>query len=186
MAAKRKEQANDERGRSAPNVPQAIRPVYDAIVALTDEFCGNHLNEEYAGLCREMAATLARKRPSPLLQGKPVSWACGIIRTVGFANFLDDPTQKPHMRLMDISQALGVSESTAAAKGSKIRKLLNVHRFDPAWTVPANVGKNPMIWLLEINGLPMDIRHAPREIQAIAFEKGLIPYIPADREDTRS
>lgn len=28
----------------------------------------------------------------------------------------------------------------------------------------------------------MDVRQAPREIQEIAFEKGLIPYIPADRE----
>jgi hypothetical protein len=28
----------------------------------------------------------------------------------------------------------------------------------------------------------MDIRDAPREAQEIAFEKGLIPYIPADRD----
>ena len=27
----------------------------------------------------------------------------------------------------------------------------------------------------------MDIRQAPREVQEVAFEKGLIPYIPADR-----
>jgi hypothetical protein len=30
----------------------------------------------------------------------------------------------------------------------------------------------------------MDIRYAPREIQVAAYKKGLIPYIPADREDT--
>jgi hypothetical protein len=27
----------------------------------------------------------------------------------------------------------------------------------------------------------MDVRRAPREVQEIAFQKGLIPYIPADR-----
>jgi hypothetical protein len=27
----------------------------------------------------------------------------------------------------------------------------------------------------------VDVRHMPREVQAIAYEKGLIPYIPADR-----
>jgi hypothetical protein len=43
---------------------------------------------------------------------------------------------------------------------------------------------NPMVWMLEVNGFLMDIRHAPREAQEIAFEKGLIPYIPADREGT--
>jgi hypothetical protein len=38
-----------------------------------------------------------------------------------------------------------------------------------------------MIWMLEINGLFMDIRTCPREAQEIAFEKGLIPYIPGNR-----
>jgi hypothetical protein len=28
----------------------------------------------------------------------------------------------------------------------------------------------------------MDIRAAPRELQVEAFEKGLIPYIPADQQ----
>ncbi len=36
--------------------------------------------------------------------------------------------------------------------------------------------------MLKINGFMMDVRDAPREVQEIAFNKGLIPYIPADRE----
>ena len=44
------------------------------------------------------------------------------------------------------------------------------------------------VWMLEVNGFLMDIRSAPRELQEVAFQKGLIPYIPADRvksdEDT--
>jgi hypothetical protein len=40
---------------------------------------------------------------------------------------------------------------------------------------------NPVAWTLEVNGFIMDIRHAPRELQEAAFEKGLTPYIPADR-----
>ena len=142
-----------------------------------------HLNDEYAELSRKMAAKLARKRPSPLTKGKPASWACGIVRTVGFANFLDDPSQKPHMRLMDVSSAFGVSDSNAAAKSSVIRDVLKVHRFDPDWTVKSNLEKNPMIWLLSVNGIPMDIRQAPREAQVVAYEMGLIPYIPADRHN---
>ena len=41
---------------------------------------------------------------------------------------------------------------------------------------------NPLIWMVEVNGLAVDIRHAPRQLQEIAFNKGLIPYIPADRK----
>ena len=42
---------------------------------------------------------------------------------------------------------------------------------------------NPMIWMLEVNGFMMDIRTCPREVLKIAFQKGLIPYIPADRDE---
>ena len=50
------------------------------------------------------------------------------------------------------------------------------------WTLPSRMDDNPIIWMVEVNGFPMDIRRCPREAQAIAFEKGLIPYIPADRD----
>jgi hypothetical protein len=36
--------------------------------------------------------------------------------------------------------------------------------------------------MAEVNGLLVDLRDMPREIQEIAFEDGLIPYIPADQE----
>jgi hypothetical protein len=183
MASKRAK-ASDERNDGSqvrPRVPEAMRPAYDAVVVLIDAFCEEHLNREYAKAGHEMAAVLARKRPSPLSKGKPASWACAIIRSIGFANFLDDPNQKPHMRLMDISKAFGVSDSNAAAKSSMIRDQLKIHRFDPDWTLESNLDKNLLIWLLTVNGIPMDIRDAPREAQVVAYEQGLIPYIPADR-----
>ena len=43
-----------------------------------------------------------------------------------------------------------------------------------------------MVWMLEVNGLMMDARTAPREIQQAAFEQGLIPYIPADSKPSKS
>ena len=54
-----------------PAVPSATRPVYDTIVGLTDAFCREHLNVEYEAMCRKLAGVLARKRPSPLVRGKP-------------------------------------------------------------------------------------------------------------------
>ncbi len=39
--------------------------------------------------------------------------------------------------------------------------------------------------MLEINGLVMDIRTAPREAQEEAYLQGLIPYVPADRGQPR-
>ena len=37
--------------------------------------------------------------------------------------------------------------------------------------------------MLEVNGFLMDIRMAPRKAQVAAYEKGLIPYVPADRQE---
>ena len=151
------------------------------IIGLIEQFCREHLNDDYAALCRKLAEKLARKRPSPLVSGKPNAWACGIVRTIGWVNFLHDPSQKPHMRTAEIHQSFGVSESTGQAKSMQIRRTLKIRMLDPDWTLPSRLDDNPLVWTLNVNGLLMDIRHAPREAQEVAFEKGLIPYIPADR-----
>ncbi len=82
--ARTKRQPSEE-----PSIPATARPSYDAVVALTDAFCREHLDGEYEAMCRKLAGALARKRPSPLPSGKPETWACGIVRTIGWVNYLD-------------------------------------------------------------------------------------------------
>ncbi len=151
------------------------------VIGLIDQFCKEHLNEEYAVLCRELAEKLGRKRPSPLLQGSPNAWASGIVRAVGWVNFLHDKSQTPYMRATDIDHYFGTSSSSGAAKSAEIRKMFKMHQLDPSWCLPSSLDDNPMVWMLQVNGFMMDVRNAPREVQEIAFNKGLIPYIPADR-----
>jgi len=43
-------------------VPEVMQARYAEITAMTDSLCHDKLNEEYAQVCREMTATLARKR----------------------------------------------------------------------------------------------------------------------------
>jgi len=167
-------------GRSASAQAKAIT---EELTEMTDAFCRDFLNEEYADLCRKLAAALARKRPSPLLRGRLETWACGIVRTIGWVNYLDDPSQKPHLRLPFIDQAFGVAESTGQGKSKAIRTMFKIQNFDPRWTLPSKMDDNPRVWMLEVNGFIMDVRRAPREVQELAFEKGLIPYIPADRSE---
>jgi hypothetical protein len=168
--------------RSRVKPKEATDAVLATITGMIDQFCREHLNDEYAVLCRKLAEKLARKRPSPLLSGKPATWASGIVRTIGWINFLGDPSQTPHMKMTDIDEGLGVSPASGAAKSKIIRDLLRTQPFDPEWSLPSRMDDNPLVWMLTVNGLLMDVRHAPREVQEIAFEKGLIPYIPADRQ----
>ena len=43
--------------------------------------------------------------------------------------------------------------------------------------------QNPLAWMIQVNGLIADARRLPREVQEEALRKGLIPYIPGDREN---
>ena len=46
-----------------------MRRDYDEITRVTDDFCHQLLDDEYAEICRRIAAALCRKRPSPVAQG---------------------------------------------------------------------------------------------------------------------
>lgn len=161
-------------------VPESYRPRFVAIVGLTDNFCDAHLNTEYKEFCREMAVEICEDG-SPVNHGKPESWAAGVVYALGRVNFLDDPSQEPHMKSAEIAKGFGVSVGTMQAKAKIISQGLDLFPFDPNWCLPSRMDDNPLIWMLEVNGFLMDIRHAPREAQVVAHEKGLIPYIPADR-----
>jgi len=159
-----------------------MQPAYAAIVALTDTFCRQRLNDEYATLCRELAAALARKRPSPIARGKPESWACAIVYALGTVNFLFDRSQTPHMRADELCAAFGVSKSGGANKAKLIRDMFDMIQFDPRWCLPSQIDQNPMAWLIQVNGLIVDARSLPREVQELAYQKGLIPYVPGKRQ----
>lgn len=55
---------------------------------------------------------------------------------------------------------------------------MGMYLMDLDWLIPSMVEKNPLIWMLEVNGLIINVRQAPRAIQEAAFRQGLIPYIP--------
>ncbi len=166
---------------SAP-VPQAMQPVYEAIATLIDTFCNQYLDKEYAVLARKLTAALARKRPSPLARGKPDIWAAGIVHALGTVNFLFDPTQTPHLRSSDLSQLFGVNQNTTASKSKLIRETLKMSHFDHQWCLPSRLESSTPLWFIMVDGYVVDARQMPREVQALAYEKGLIPYIPADRQ----
>lgn len=163
-----------------PTVPKSMQARYGEIVALTDRFSEEQLDAEYRDLARQMAAALARKRPSPLSTSKANVWAAGIIYALGQVNFLFDRTQQPHLTPDEIGAGFGVSKRAAADKARQIRDLLRVGVWDPKWTRPSQLGRNPNAWMISVNGLIVDVRYAPREIQEAAYRKGLIPYIPGD------
>ena len=167
-------------------VPKAMQPIFDTISEFIDEFCRTHLNEEYSQVSRELAAALCRKRPSPLIKGKPQQWACACVYVIGSANFLHDKTQTPLMQLGKLCELFGIGKSTATTKARSIEQLMGISYLDPRWTLPSKQENNPLIWMLTVNDFAVDIRTAPLELQEEAFRRGLIPYIPGTKGDSRN
>ena len=167
---------------ASTSVPKSMQVTFDAITSLTDAFCRDHLNEEYRDLAQRMTAALCRKRPSPLTSGQPRTWACGIVYVLGQINFLTDQSTHPYMTTADLCAGFGVGQSTASAKARVISQALDTGRLNPEWSLPSLLDQNPLVWMAQVNGVLVDLRDMPREVQEIAFEKGMIPYIPDDQK----
>ena len=164
------------------SVPASMQQTYATITGLTDTFCREHLNDEYAALSRQLAAALARKRPSPLARGKPDIWACAIVYALGSVNFLFDQSQTPHLRADELCAQFGVSKSSAANKAKLIRDLFDMVQMDPRWCLPSQLDTNPLAWLIQVDGFIVDARSTPRAVQEAAYQKGLIPYLPGAKD----
>ena len=119
-------------------VPKPMQAAYDAVVALTDTFSRDHLTDEYRHLARAMAASLSRKRPSPLASGQPRTWACGIIHVLGQLNFLSDKATQPYMTMAEVCTAFGVGQDERA--GAAQRRSGSFQRRVPGGSVGLEEG----------------------------------------------
>lgn len=162
-----------------PKVPEISSERFHAVCRILSNLCTQKLNEEYLSLSIELAAKLARKRPSPLLSGNTNTWAAGIIHALGTINFLFDKSQSPHMASKELCDWFALGQSTISGKSKAIRELFDMGHFDPAWCLPSKMEDNPLVWMVSLNGYIVDIRRAPYEFQAEAYEAGVIPFIPS-------
>lgn len=147
------------------------------ISAMMEDFCKSQLTGGYVTVCAELldAAYCAWL---PLERGKAQSWAAGIVHAAGMINFLHDPASRPHMRLRDIAQHFGVSPATMENKSREIRDAVNAFPLDPRFCLAEHMADNPLIWLRPINGILVDLRAQPRNVQEAALNAGLIPFLP--------
>src|SRR5262249_12337674 len=164
------------------SVPKQMQASYESILALTEPLCRDHLNDEYRELAQRMAAVLCRKRSSPVISGPVRTWACAIIYALGKINFLSDRSAPPYMTKADLCRALGVGQAPASAQAQILLRTIRTHQLDPNWSLPSFVDMNPLVWIVEINGILIGLRDMPREVQEIAYAKGIIPYIPAHQK----
>lgn len=164
-----------------PKVPVGMQDKFTNIILDVKSFCNEKLNDEYYNLILKLLTKIARKRPSPLLTGKPKTWAAGSIHAIGMVNFLFDKTQNPHLPAPAIASWFDLSSSTISAKSKSIRDMFNMVQLDPRWALPSKMDDNPMVWMIMVDGFIIDARTASYDLQVAAYKAGVIPYIPGNK-----
>jgi len=116
-----------------------------------------------------------------LTRGDTRIWAAGAIYAVGQVNFLFDRSQKPHMTADELAACLGVVKTMMANKAALINKTLNLSVFEPDLMHSTILEQHPLAWLVEGDGLIVDARMLPAELQDEARRRGLIPDLDSRR-----
>ena len=83
---------------------------------------------------------------------------------------------------MNYAPGLGFLKVPGGNKSNQIKQILKIGMMDMQWTLPSRMEKNPMAWIISVNGFIVDARSLPRSVQEEAYRKGLIPYIPERRD----
>ncbi len=183
MSKRKKMKRNKGRSKGVgTNMPDEFEEAFAAVVELTDAFCEQYLDEDYRQLCEEMAVVICL-RELPSQRDKPAGWAGGIVHALGWVNFLHDPNRSPYITPAQLAEGFSISKGTMMTKSRIIRDKLDITTLDPDWCTPAMLVDNPLVWMFDVGGFIMDIRDTPRQVQEEAYRQGLIPFIPADKQE---
>lgn len=166
---------NEERGYP---VAEKLHAKYDDITGRTEAVCRQQMGDDFAALCRKATAALCRNRPTALARGHASSWAAGIAYALAQVNFLFDKTQPLHVSASELCGFFGVSRSTASSKAREVFEILDLVPLHPGWCLSSLLEKNPLAWMIQVNGLLGDARTMPEEVQREAYRLGLIPHLP--------
>lgn len=166
----------------ADDLPDEMYPRFEDIATLINDFCEEYKAFAFGILCMDMNLSLCVQFPEIVSRGKVESWAGGIVHALALINFLTDPSSDPYISTGDIKSFFGVSQGTIQSKSKQIRDLLETFQMDPIWCLPELILENPMLWMVEVDGIMMDIRHAPLETQQKAVDQGLIPMLSGELE----
>jgi len=98
--------------------------------------------------------------------------------TVGSINFLFDPSQEPHLRADELAVLTGVAKATMANKAALIRRTVRLGPLEPELCRRELLARHPFAWLVEIDGLIVDVRALPQSLQDDARRRGLVPGSP--------
>jgi hypothetical protein len=99
-------------------------------------------------------------------------WAAAAAYALGSINFLFDKSFQPYATAEDICGYFGTSKSTTSQKAKVIPDMFKMGFYDEAFSTAHMGENNPFSNFVMINGLIVDKRHLPPEIQEMLKREG--------------
>jgi len=141
------------------------------LIEMTTGFCDEYLDEDYKQLCEKLIRKMSRKRNVPFLSGRIEIWAAAIVYALGSINFLFDQSFEPYASGDDICNYFGTSKSTTSQKAKVIRDMFKLGYWDREFSTSHMMQSSPFPNLVMVNGLIVDKRSLPPEIQELIRQK---------------
>jgi len=135
------------------------------LLETTAAFCKEYLDDDYRQLCEKLIGKMARKRNVPFLSGRLEIWAAAVVYALGNINFLFDKSFKPYATADEICNYFGTTKSTTSQKAKLIQDMFKMGHFDNEFSTSHMKDNSPFANLVTINGLIVDKRSLPLEIQ---------------------
>src|SRR5271165_4306753 len=140
-------------------IPESMHSKFASITSKTDPFFQRYLNDEYRQLVRQRLQHCAAKDHPHCYEEAKISGQRDLFMLSALQIlFL---TSRKHLI------------ATLPIFTRSLALLLALDRVSPS-----KFDINPLIWMLTVNGMMVDVRHLPIEVQEVAYQKGLIPYVP--------
>ncbi len=141
------------------------------LVEMTGKFCQAFLDDDYRQLCEKLIVKMVRKRAVPFLSGRMEIWAAAVVYALGSINFLFDKSFKPFATAEDICNFFGTTKSTTSQKAKVIRDMFKMGYYDDEFSTAHMKENSPFSNMVMINGLIVDKRSLPPEIQERLFKE---------------
>ncbi|MCL1914555.1 MAG: DUF6398 domain-containing protein [Eubacteriaceae bacterium] len=108
-------------------VPSADIGKHNEIESMLVWYCNQEaLPQGFLDVCIFSLDVIASRPQRPLRAGKTNTWACGIIFAIASHNNLFNSNMHTYLKVSDIAERFGVSQTTVRRRGAQTRKLLQM------------------------------------------------------------
>jgi hypothetical protein len=147
-------------------IPSFMEKRYEELIAEFDAACAAHLTPEFLVPGQAMIRALCVSSLAPL-KGRASHWIAAVVWALETLNYAEPPHAEE-----EIGGWFRTAAKSVVSRGNTILSVLQAQPHDPRWSFSTQA--NPWACLVKVNGVLIDLRRLPPEVQQAAVAQGVI------------